>query len=383
MPPTHPMIEELIFQNWTQELYREVESIYQAHSLKLPVPFIRLAKIEGKWGTFEGLTRTITLNPELITRYGWHVTTQVLRHELAHLYMHTRYPHMPPHGEAFKVACTHLGVEPWAASASGGLPEDLQPSLHPREGDEADRLLKKVEKLLNLAQSSNEHEALLAMQRVQELYARYNLERLRDKRSASWVRAVIELKKKRMDKNTRMIGSILLGHFFVKIVQSQQFDPHMLEHYQVLHILGTRENVQMAEYVYHFLQNQTNRLFEAQREVLNTRRTSRADFVLGVLIGFRRKLEDEKNVVFQRAAQTSEGSASSTTASVALIRAEDPELERFQHRLYPQVVSVRGNFQYRDAAAFQAGKAEGHKLVIHKGLEQSGGTGGGRLLGSG
>ena len=36
-----------------------------------------------------------------------------------------------------------------------------------------------IQKLLNLAQSSNEHEAALAMEKVQELYEKYNIEKIK------------------------------------------------------------------------------------------------------------------------------------------------------------------------------------------------------------
>lgn len=387
MPDPKDYARSLLHDAWIKQLYLEVQHIYFAHGLKLPMPVLRLAPMERRWGQLETLTRTITLHPDLITQYGWHVTTQVLRHELAHLFVSTHYPNMPPHGNAFKLACARLGVEDWAALASGALPETLPKNQQEALGtEEEERLLKKVEKLLNLAQSSNEHEALLAMQRVQELYARYNLERLRDKRTATWVRHVIELKKKRMDRNQRVICSILNEHFFVRTIFSQLYEPLENDTFKTIELLGTRENVQMAEYVYHFLLNQTRVLFEARKDELATRRSSRSDFVLGALLAFRKKLDQEKNAVFQRAANASAdatgGTEAARSSSLALIRASDPGLDTFVARIFPRLRTTSGSTSYRDEAAFHAGKEEGHKLVIHKGVS-SGTEQRGRLLGGG
>ena len=62
--------------------------------------------------------------------------------------------------------CRRLGVATWASSASCDLPPEI-PDWHQRVlTSEEERLLNRAEKLLALAESSNEHEAALAVERV-------------------------------------------------------------------------------------------------------------------------------------------------------------------------------------------------------------------------
>lgn len=378
------LAEELLIRHWTMQLYLEYENIVYQRRVALKAPFLRIAPMSGTWGRWESFTRTITLHPDLIRKHGWDITLEVLKHEMAHQMATDVFGAKTAHGRPFQLACKHLNVAEWAATASGELPKEIPTDQNRLMTEDEEKMLKRVEKLLSLATSSNEHEALLAMQRVQEIYARYNLERLRDARASTYTRVVIPLHKKRVERNISMICSILLSHFFVKVITRQVFDPQRLDTFCAVELLGTRENVQMAEYVFHFLQNQTGALYEANRKKLSKGRSTRSDFVLGVLDGFRKKLKLSQEEVLGRAAEGLEPAAGDTKRfnTTALIRQGDQELEDFVEQHHPRLTSRKANYSYGDRAAFAAGQAEGNRLVIHKGLNEDA-KGQGRLLGSG
>ena len=73
-----------------------------------------------------------------------------------------------------------MGLPEWATAAAGSLPDEIPNWRNSSLTDEEKRLLEKTSKLLALAQSDNEHEAQLAMQRVRELYAKYNLDQVEE-----------------------------------------------------------------------------------------------------------------------------------------------------------------------------------------------------------
>jgi len=164
-----------ILRAWTDRLYTEYENILFHYRIRLNTPLIRISELTATWGQWAQLTRTITLSHRLIERHSWDVVVEILKHEMAHQLVDERLGGDDLHGPVFRKACNMLGVADWAAKASGELPQEIPSWRNLAVTPEEERLLKRVEKLLSLAASTNEHEATLAMQRVRELYARHNL----------------------------------------------------------------------------------------------------------------------------------------------------------------------------------------------------------------
>ena len=61
------------------------------------------------------------------------------------------------------------------------MPGNIAPVKHRVLSQEDEKLLRRAEKLLALAESDNENEALVAMERVQELYTKHNLKKIQKK----------------------------------------------------------------------------------------------------------------------------------------------------------------------------------------------------------
>jgi len=370
--------DEVLSRAWVEQLYREYENILYQYNVPLRCPLIRVLPLKGVWASWDPHARVIAIHAKLIKEYGWDITLEVLKHEMAHQLVTDLFGGKGgPHGRPFQLACDKLGVLDWARTASGALPEHIPTPKERLMSDEEEKMLKRVEKLLSLATSSNEHEALLAMQRVQEIYARYNLERLRDHKESTWIRLVIPLHKKRIERHISMICGILIGHFFVRVVTRQLYDAALLESYCAVELLGTKENVLMAEYVYHFLLNQTESLYQQRKTMLSAGRKTRSDFVLGVLDGFRRKLHEGQAELMKNAAAAME-----SKQSTALVRQGEHQLEEFVEQCHPRLKSRKANYTYTDREAFAAGQEDGRRLVLHKGISEDE-PGRGRLLGSG
>jgi hypothetical protein len=367
--PRHLTVEEPLHQIWTERLYQEFDNIVYRYRLKMRRPILRIEPMRSKWGTWDPLARTITLSSSLIEAHPWDAVIEILKHEMAHQLVTDVFGHDHRHGRHFDHACKVLRVADWARRASGGIPESIPHWKDRVLSEEEERLLKRVEKLLSLAGSSNEHEALLAMQRVQEIYARYNLARLKERRDASIVSLTINFRKQRIDRHESMICSILLEHFFVRIIYGRLYDAKALCEHRTVELIGAQENVLMAEYVYHFLWQKIRSLWEEYQARTGAPGLSKQDYMLGVLSGFRKKLAEGKEGVMKAASAAYEA-----VETTALVARGNQELEAFIQHRYPRLGKRSWSATYRDHGTFADGVEEGRKLVLHKGISGKSGS---------
>jgi hypothetical protein len=363
------------------ELRREHEYVCHFHKVRLRPVTILLFDSESRWGQFNELTRTISISIRLVLEHPWHQVVGIFRHEMAHQLVAENRTGAAghPHDEHFHDACRRLGVPDHFARAGVDL-KQIELDWRSEKRDEAtERILEKVRKLLALASSSNEHEALLAMERVRELYAKYNLENAQSE--SMFFHVIICDGKKRMESWQQKAMSILMEHFFVKVITFRQFDPPSSERHFAIELIGTRENVWMAEYVYYFLQNHSQMLVQNMIETYGKDfgRIERSSYRLGILNGFDEKLRraervDEPNhSPHQRPGLTLIGQA------LAKFK-RNPKLENYLGQIYPRLSSRRRSSHIVDDTAFAAGRQAGRSITLNKPLTQQSGNQG-KLLG--
>jgi len=343
---------------WTIQLTEDYLQILYAYKIKLKKPVLEIRPLGTRWAQWDPETRTLSLSEKLIEKHSWNIVLEILKHEMAHQYVTDIFGSDESHGPLFKQACEKLGVAQWARRSESEL-ESLAALGEIKSTEEENRLLNRVEKLLALATSSNEHEALLAMQRVQELYAKYNLERVENKKSSQYLSKVIFTHKKRLERYQYVICSILNEHFFVEVIHSALYEPEKFSEFKVIELLGTRENVQMAEYVYYFLMNQTEILWKTYRKERTKNPRARRSFCLGVVSGFRDKLDRHQKEM------------SKTHSSMALVTKTDKELEGFVRTRHPRLVKIHHGTRVHEVIHYNAGKSRGASLVLHKGVSQA------------
>ena len=262
------------------------------------------------------------------------------------------------HGPLFKEACEKLGVADWARKAESEL-KTLKPLGEVHKTEEENRLLNRVEKLLALATSTNEHEALQAMQKVQEIYTKYNFDPIENKKRAQYISTIIFTQKKRLERYQYVICSILSEHFFVEVIHASLYEAKKTTEYKVIELLGTKENVQMAEYVYHFLINQTEIFWNGYKKERNKNPRARRSFCLGVVSGFRDKLDKHRDQLIR------------SDIAMALVVKQDKELEGFVKTRYPRLVKIHHGARVHEALHYNAGKSRGASLILHKGVSQA------------
>ena len=272
----------------------------------------------------------------------------------------------------------------WAAQASGDLPHEI-----PRWQDRAlttdeEKLLRRAEKLLALATSQNEHEALLAMERVRELYERHNLERLRARRGATFVYAQLSRGKKRIDVAESLIASVLVEHFMVQVIFGDTFDAPTATRVRVLEVFGADENVRMAEYVYAFLYRTAHELWADYKERTRKGAGAKRSYLVGVLTGFRDKLRAQSEARPSDPGDSQEGTQVPLSADQrkALITVARAELDAFVQKRYPRLTTRSSKRGLSDGSSYAAGRDAGRRINLQRPIDGPARQRG-RLLGAG
>ncbi len=342
---------------WVTQLEREYEHFCFAYRSKLRRPVIRVNNEKSRWGQWDPVTRTLTLSQRLIETQPWAVVLEILKHEMAHQWVTEKDLSDEGHGPLFRLACQRFGVADWACQSVTDPSLPLEAWREAFADPERARLQGRVEKLLALAGSSNQHEATAAMKKVQELYARHNLETLESGIRRDYVSREISSGKKRMERHHFLIASILNDYFFVRVIHASRFDAKANTTFKMIEILGTRTNVDMAEYVYHFLWNQIQLRWKLFRSETGASVRGKSSYFLGLLTEFRKKLEVP----------------AVESDSLALQIKEDPRLTSFVRDRYPRLASFGRSGMYRDRESFKAGQQEGKRLTLYRGVGKSDG----------
>ncbi|MCX6116509.1 MAG: DUF2786 domain-containing protein [Proteobacteria bacterium] len=357
---------EMIEREWVQQLYQDHKEISWYHKLNLGPVIIQLSDSISRWGEWDSFFKCIKISRKLILEHSWDVVLEILKHEMAHQYVSEKWPDLTEfaHGPRFKEACSRLGVASWASEAAGEIPK-VVPNLKNRVVcDEDKRLLSRVEKLLALAQSTNEYEALLAMQRVRELYAKHDIDTIMSKRKRDEFDSLfVTSKKKKMGRTESKILAILSDHFNVRIVQTQLFDARDCTRYRAAEILGRREHVLMAEYVFHFLMQQSHSLWVNHKNKTKCHGSLRSSFQLGILCGFDEKLK--KLTIDIQANLVSHANLKS------LQKIERNEMQDFVAQRYPRLVKKSIGSGRVDSGTFASGRTEGQKINLNKPVSTS------------
>lgn len=368
---------------WLHQLQSEFKQICSWHRISLAVPAFRISDSTATLGSWQPETRTISIAAALINGYSWDAVINILKHEMAHQYVHEYWGRSmeQPHGPSFAEACKKLGVLFPFNSATGDTPKVFI-AAGQHECDSAyDKKVSRVRKMLSLAGSANRHEAEAAMAKANSFIRKYNLERLDSHEPSRYSYEIINTGKKRLHSIEHRIASLLMDYFYVDIVYSELFDPESLGSFKTIELLGTAENVAFARHGFDFLSHRVEFLWKNYRKTAKVPGKLRKTYIIGLLQGFREKLEKEE-AQQKIPAAISAGTGRHKTIS-ALVVAKDPGLAEFTARRFPRLRKV----QYRAtgiycANTYTAGKAEGKKITIHKTVRHEAGNLG-RLLGNG
>lgn len=343
---------------WLRQLREEWKSAnYNHFKNTMRLPNLRLSqgvKVLGQW---KGEPyRALSISSHLIRHQPWEDVQEVLYHEMAHQYVAEvmGIRDEAPHGPTFKIICLENGIDP---SATGTLQSWGENRYKRRSvNSKNNKLFATINKLMALAQSPNEHEARSAMTKAHQLLLKHNLSLLDLKTQQCYIHKQVGAVGRRNPIKS-MISSILGQFFFVETLWVFGYAPHEDRTGRVLEIYGTPENVEMAEYVYHTLENVSERSWaEHKREQKISGNRHRRTFIVGLLEGFYQKLDGR---VIENQSQN-------------LVWKGDPQLTAFYRRRNPRVIRAASRYSKSSKDAHRSGIAQGNKLVIHKGIYSNG-----------
>lgn len=319
-------------------LFRAWNELNQTHFRSgLRAPQLVLSDSETQLGSWQRMSRTLSLARKLVRGQPWGVTLEVLKHEMAHQYAHEVLGAIDEtaHGPAFREVCTRMGIDLHAT----GLPTagEVDP--------ETERVTRRVTRLLALAESPNANEAEAAMAAARKLLLRYNL----DVAPSGYAFRQLGSPNARIASSERMVAGLLGAHFFVETIWVQALDPSTGKEGRVLEICGSPANLDMAAWVRDFILETAWRLWRRHRvEARTGGERERERFTAGVVRGFHDKLD--------------EGARQSREEG--LVWVGDAGTERFLRQRYPRIRTVRYGGPGSDT--FEHGRAAGRDVVLHR-----------------
>ena len=358
---------------WVLQLHQEYENICFEYNLKLKKPLLVIEETKNSWGYWDQNRRTILISEKLILNYSWEVVLSVLKHEMAHQIVSDIYGREEGHGPYFKKACSLIGLDTEYSSATLSMEEPFVHWKHKKVPQEEEALMIKIQKLLNLAGSTHENEAAVAMERVQELYEKYNIQKIKQGESQNFFSLIINFKKKRIPITHCLACFILQQHFFVNTLLSFMYDPMEDTTHKTIEVMGTKQNVLMAEYVFHFLIERIEILWNKYSKENKLNAKFKLSFQRGILDGFLKKLDSSKKIRHK----DTNPLQSNDTDLIIMSQAKLNEYVQFKH---PKVLKNNRSSGGVYSEHFQHGVKEGEKINLNQPLNKSSENSGPLLL---
>jgi hypothetical protein len=323
------------------ETWEELSHTHFPGALRRPV--IALSDGPHRLGSWHRAHRTVSVSRDLVFQHPWGVVREVLKHELAHQFVDEvlRIHDETAHGPAFARICREHGID----AAAAGLP-----TANPGAGTGPDPMLRRIMRLLALADSPNLHEAEAAMNEARRLMLIHNIDAAAAAVTDGYGFRHVGQVKARSDASERILAGILGRHFFVSVIWVPSYIAAQARAGQVLELCGTPANLDVAEYVHGFLSDTAQRLWRDHKRARGIRSDGeRRSFCAGVMAGFDEKL----------------GEGERQSEEQGLIRHADAQRDAYLRRRYPKIKSRSSRPSVRPQA-YEHGKTAGRQIEIHR-----------------
>jgi len=322
-------------------------------------PLIGLSDMKSRLGYWSGEKQEIRLSRTLVLNHPWDAVREVLLHEMAHQFAEQVLGlsgNESSHGPKFQEACRILRANPKASGKYKSLDEQLYYEVSNSE----DRMLRRVRKLMALAKSRNRHEAEAAMAKAHELISKYNVNLLVHDNNRHYISVFIGKPALRHPREVYHLAHLLLDYYFVDGIWVPAYVLDKCKMGRVLEITGTAQNVKIAGYIHDFVMNFISSQWNSYNKERKFNRYRKTDFAVGIIEGFRTKLESHK----------SQKKAPGDKSALTII--EDPMLKEYITYKYPHTTSFSRKASGQDADILNDGIQIGRKLIISKGITEEG-----------
>lgn len=321
-------------------------------------PLISIRDMKKRLGYWSSVRKEISLSRDLVMNHSWDAVLEVFYHEMAHQFAHQvleAYDETP-HGSSFIKACFLLRANP---EASGSYPP-LDDRMNESRLSDQDKIMVRVKKLLALAQSKNRHEAESAMAKAHQLIAKYNIDIIENNRQRQFISIFLGQPGLRHTRDIYELAALLESFYFVKCIWIPSYVIKKDKMGRVLEITGTIQNLKIASYVFDVVKNYINSEWIRYNKNRGLNFYRKTDFAVGIVRGFRRKLESQHSSLEKQPARI-----------FALTKLKDYQLENYYHYRYPKISKFSRANSNEDYGVISDGMKTGKKLVISKGIEES------------
>ncbi len=346
-------LDDALRNRWLLQVSRAWQQAVYTHfsGMKLRPPQFVIDTARRRWGFWDRRHRLLGISERLLGCYSWLDVEETVKHELAHQVVDEVYAASEtPHGDCFQKVCARMGV----AGAASASPSSL------READpERDPVLAKVRKLLKLGDSSNEHEARLAIRKAHSLLLKHNLSLLQASRPENYVLRQCGPVRKRIDAQHMKVSNLLNEFFFVEVIWTHCYDTERDVRGRALALIGRPDAVRLAQHVFAFLYESLERLWKRHKRSQGIRRNrDRKSFRRGVLDGFQKQLGEQRQGDAER----------------GLVWLGDARLGKFYRQRFPHIRTRRTRSTVRTNDAYHAGREQGLKLRLRRPVESGNGN---------
>ena len=235
---------------------------YYHLDLDIAVSYCRDNSVLGSWNS---KTNTLSLNKKWALNQDWISIEAVIRHEMAHaivsqILLKNNEHADRSHGSMFRHACSMIGYNPTLHSIV--------------ETEEDTRIRKKIEKLLSLAESANQNEASLAMQRANELALRHSITEMNSTEPDFYV----EIPKTSMFNGRKKSALIEIAHFCmnnynIRVIWTSTITEDGIR-VRCVEFMGTRHIVEQASYAFDFLLRTGTRFYQEYKKQTSEKNTA-------------------------------------------------------------------------------------------------------------
>lgn len=320
----------------------------------LKPPVFAFSNMKHAWASWNSAAHQMTFSRQLFA-YPWASFRAVLRHELAHQIADAIGGlKETAHGRSFAAACDMLKCEARASCDHPGF-EREQPS------QEEQARTRRIKKLLALAGSSNENEAVSALSKARQQIRTYHIDLLKH-HDKHFVSKTIGQFKGRHPRYINTLAALLQEHCFVRALWVRFPNPKGGNDYTILELSGLPEDLQWAEYVYYFVLNNMEHIWPQFRHLNNLPAKYKKDFATGLIRGFSAKLRQQNSKSVESGDEH------------ALMALGSQKLNNYMEDRYPRT-KKRSNRCMGNQGVIDAGHAHGKKLQLHKPLNNKANNG--------
>jgi len=295
--------QEDISKVWIKKLinsFNEHNRLVFSHLGKeLEVPNFAFNFSKSFWGMWSHKDRVLSLSYYLFRNLPWELVEETIKHEMAHMIVSDIWGDISDngnsHGELFRKACLVMGIDDKARHSFDDKINQV---------DEKNRVMDKVHKLFCLGESNHKAESELAISKAYELMTKYNISNIEGKKERVFISRPVGLIWSKVPHYINILSNIISDNYFVKhIYCTYQYGYGRQTRY--IEFFGEAHNLDIAEYVFHFLLLEGERQWlkfkesdtyknrhQDQEDFIRKHRVySKGSFLEGFYRGFRETLE--------------------------------------------------------------------------------------------